>query len=110
MSEQARAVDRGESDAWYSSVMAMRVPRRPRTGGTQRASRTRRDTDAGPRLDDRLPAGMVAAQLDVSVGRALARLKAYSFGNGRPLTEVAKAVVAGKLRFDAASGEQDLQP
>ena len=44
--------------------------------------------------------GMVAAQLDISVGRALIRLKAHSFGNDRPLRDVARDVVARKLRFD----------
>jgi hypothetical protein len=51
--------------------------------------------------------GMVAAQLDVSVGQALIRLRAYSFGNDRPLADVARDVVARTLRFDAQSGEQD---
>jgi hypothetical protein len=32
------------------------------------------------------------------------RLKAYAFGNGRPLTEVAEDVVARRLRFDARGG------
>jgi GAF domain-containing protein len=54
--------------------------------------------------------GMVAAQLDVSVGQALVRLRAYAFGNDRPLDDVAKAVVEGRLRFDAASGEKDPNP
>jgi hypothetical protein len=54
--------------------------------------------------------GMVAAQLDVSVGQALIRLRAYAFGNDRPLAEVANDVVARKLRFDARSGERDLGP
>ncbi|HVE64492.1 MAG TPA: GAF and ANTAR domain-containing protein [Mycobacteriales bacterium] len=44
-------------------------------------------------------AGMVAAQLDVSVGQALVRLRAYSFGNERSLNDVAQDVVARKLRF-----------
>ena len=44
-------------------------------------------------------AGMVAAQLDVSVAQALIRLRAYAFGNDRPLTEVAADVVARRLRF-----------
>ena len=48
--------------------------------------------------------GMVAAQLDVSVGQALIRLRAYAFGNDRPLAEVAEDVVARTLRFDARSG------
>ena len=54
--------------------------------------------------------GMVAAQLEVSVGQALVRLRAYAFGNDRHLTEVANDVVARELRFDAASGERDLVP
>jgi hypothetical protein len=53
---------------------------------------------------------MVAVQLGVSVRDALVRLRAYAFGNGRPLTEVAKDVVAGELRFDADSGEKDSVP
>jgi GAF domain-containing protein len=51
--------------------------------------------------------GMVAAQLGVSVGQALIRLRAYAFGNDRPLTEVAQEVVARTLRFDDRSGEKD---
>jgi hypothetical protein len=51
--------------------------------------------------------GMVAAQLDVSVGQALVRLRAHAFGNERPLTEVARDVVARRLRFDSQSGEKD---
>jgi GAF domain-containing protein len=54
--------------------------------------------------------GMVAVQLHVSVGQALIRLKAYAFGNGRALADVAADVVARKLRFDAASGEKDPGP
>jgi GAF domain-containing protein len=54
--------------------------------------------------------GMVAAQLDVSVGQALIRLRAYAFGNDRPLAAVARDVVARTLRFDAQSGEKDPQP
>jgi hypothetical protein len=44
--------------------------------------------------------GMVAAQLGVSVGEALVRLRAYAFGNERLLADVAEAVVARKLRLD----------
>jgi GAF domain len=46
-------------------------------------------------------AGMVAAQLDISVTQALIRLRAHAFGNDRPLAEVARDVVARTLRFDA---------
>jgi len=55
-------------------------------------------------------AGMVAAQLDVSVGVALIRLRAYAFGNDQPLVAVADQVVARTLRFDARTGEQDPSP
>jgi hypothetical protein len=55
-------------------------------------------------------AGMVAAQLDVSIGQALIRLRAYAFGNDRPLAEVADDVVSRTLRFDARSGEKDPGP
>ena len=51
--------------------------------------------------------GMVAAQLEVSVGQALIRLRGYAFGNARPLRDVAEDVVARRLRFDDLSGEQD---
>jgi len=51
--------------------------------------------------------GMVAAQLDVSVGQALIRLRGYAFGNARSLREVAEDVVARRLRFDGLIGEQD---
>jgi hypothetical protein len=54
--------------------------------------------------------GMVAAQLDVSVGQALVRLRAHAFGNDRALADVAREVVDRRLRFDAQSGEKDLMP
>jgi hypothetical protein len=54
--------------------------------------------------------GMVAVQLDVSVAEALIRLRAYAFGNDRPLAEVAEDVVARRLRFDDQSGEKDPVP
>ena len=50
-------------------------------------------------------AGMVAAQLDVSVGQALVRLRAYAFANDRSLTEVARDVVERTLRFGTGNGE-----
>lgn len=43
--------------------------------------------------------GMVSAQLEVSVGEALVRLRAYAFAHDRPLTEVGQEVVARQLRF-----------
>lgn len=54
--------------------------------------------------------GMIAAQLDVSVGQAMIRLRAHAFGNDRTLAEVARDVVDRRLRFDAQSGEKDPVP
>lgn len=51
--------------------------------------------------------GMIAAQLEVPVAEALIRLRAFAFGNDRPLLEVAREVVARRLRFDAATGDQE---
>jgi GAF domain-containing protein len=52
-------------------------------------------------------AGMVAAQLDSTVGHALIRLRAHSFGCGRPLSDVANDVVARTLRFNRPTGDED---
>ena len=56
--------------------------------------------------------GMVAAQLDVGVGQALIRLRAYAFANKRTVPDVAKAVVARTLRFDdlddSSPGQSDV--
>ena len=45
-------------------------------------------------------AGMVSAQLDVSVAQALVRLRAYAFAHQRLLGDVAADVVARDVRFD----------
>lgn len=45
-------------------------------------------------------AGMVSAQLDVSMTEALIRLRAYAFANDSTLTAVAQDVVARRLRFE----------
>jgi GAF domain-containing protein len=51
--------------------------------------------------------GMVAAQLDTDVADAFIRLRAYAFGNDLALTEVAKDVVAKRLRFSDHSDDKD---
>lgn len=43
--------------------------------------------------------GMLSAQLDVGVDEALARLRAFAFAEERLLVDVAKAVVARRLRI-----------
>lgn len=46
--------------------------------------------------------GMVSVQLGISVGDALARLRARAFAHGITLAAVAREVVAGSLRLDDA--------
>ncbi len=49
--------------------------------------------------------GMVAAQLEVSVGQALIRLRGHAFGNDRSLHQVADDVVDRRLHFRDPDGE-----
>jgi hypothetical protein len=49
-------------------------------------------------------AGMVAAQLGITIGDALVRLRAHAFGNDLGLAAVAGDVVGRRLRFDVPSG------
>ena len=51
--------------------------------------------------------GMIAAQLDISVGQALIRLRMYAFGDDRRVGDVARDVVARKLRVETHSNEDD---
>ncbi|MDN3354516.1 GAF and ANTAR domain-containing protein [Actinomadura sp. DC4] len=43
--------------------------------------------------------GALAADLGISVGEALARLRGHAFGSSRPLEEVAEEVLTGRLRL-----------
>lgn len=45
--------------------------------------------------------GMVSVQLDITVGEALARLRARAFAHDQPLVELAESIVAGEFRFAA---------
>ena len=44
--------------------------------------------------------GMVSVQLGVNVREALVRLRAYAYASEQPLIDVAREVVAGRLRLD----------
>jgi GAF domain-containing protein len=44
--------------------------------------------------------GMIMVQLGVTIAEALVRLRAYAYAEARPLADVARDVVARKLRFD----------
>ena len=44
--------------------------------------------------------GMVMVQLGVPIGEAMVRLRAHAYAEDRPLDDVARDVVAGRLRLD----------
>jgi hypothetical protein len=44
--------------------------------------------------------GMVTVQLEVDITEALARLRAHAYAEERPLSEVARDVVARRLRIE----------
>jgi GAF domain-containing protein len=67
------------------------------------------ETGANLRFAVHQASGMVSAQLGVSVGEALIRLRAYAFRENRLLDEVADDVVGRRLRFDD-SGSDGQQP
>jgi GAF domain-containing protein len=50
-------------------------------------------------------AGMVAVQLGVDVAEATLRLRAHAFSTDRLVADVARDVVARRLRFDPSDGE-----
>jgi hypothetical protein len=74
-----------------------------------RPARTSDRDGAAPWLEEPLAsraihqaAGMVVAQLEIGVPDAYARLRAYAFGHGMSLAEVAEAVVVRRIRFDGS--------
>ncbi|MFG1607921.1 GAF and ANTAR domain-containing protein [Actinoplanes sp. NPDC049265] len=69
-----------------------------RTGdGTMPSALT---VDVGHRAELFQAQGMVMVQLGVSLGEALVRMRAYAYAQSRRLDEVARDVVAQRLRFD----------
>jgi hypothetical protein len=48
--------------------------------------------------------GMIAAQLNISVTDALARLRSHAYAHDRPIDDIAAQIVARTLRFDAQAG------
>jgi len=56
-------------------------------------------TEANTRSVVHQAAGMISAQLEVSVAQALIRLRAYAFSHERRLVDVARSVVDRRLRF-----------
>lgn len=56
--------------------------------------------DVGPRAELFQAQGMVMVQLGVSLGEALSRIRAHAYAENRPLDDVARDIVARRLRLD----------
>jgi hypothetical protein len=77
-----------------NAILEMQMPARPQGLGPELEVLA----DAGAEVHQ--ASGMLSVQLGVSVGEALVRLRAHAFAADRPLSEVAAAVVAHRLRLD----------
>lgn len=60
---------------------------------------------AGPYQEVSIATGMLAAQLEIGLVEALARLRSRAFAEGRSVHELARDVVERKIRFDDPNGE-----
>ncbi|WP_246606237.1 GAF and ANTAR domain-containing protein [Paractinoplanes toevensis] len=64
------------------------------------------DEVMGQRAEVYQAQGMVSVQMGISLVDALARLRAHSYAENRPLGEVARDVVARRLAFDSDQSEE----
>jgi len=58
------------------------------------------DDALAPRLEVYQAQGMVMVDLGVGVDEAMARLRAHAYAEGRPIADIARDIVAGKLTLD----------
>lgn len=68
------------------------------------AGDTRLSQFAGPYQEVSIATGMLAAQLEIGLVEALARLRSRAFAEGRSVHELARDVVERKIRFDDPDG------
>ncbi len=95
--------DDQHADALVMAGIAAEVVLAMQAGATTGILATELDQDSNFQYVVHQAAGMVSAQLEISVAQALVRLRAYAFGHGHLLAEVAAEVVARRLRFDDLS-------
>lgn len=91
--------DEQHADALVLAGVAARAVLGMQAGAAPESLGARLDAGSDFRFLVHQASGMVSAQLEVSVGEALVRLRAYAFSHDRPLTDVARDVVARQLRF-----------
>jgi AmiR/NasT family two-component response regulator len=73
-------------------------------GRSATSRRQRQPADLDEAIEDRAELfqaqGMAMVQLGISIGEAMARLRAYAYAQDRRLSDVARDVVARRPRFD----------
>ncbi len=94
--------DDQHADALVMADVAARVVLAMQANAPLDAVAEELEAGANFHLVEHQASGMVAAQLGVSVGEALVRLRAYGFSHDLDLIEVAEAVVDRRLRFDSS--------
>jgi hypothetical protein len=58
------------------------------------------DNPAALRTQVHQASGMISEQLEISIGDALVRLRAYAYAESRPISDVARGVVSRSLRIE----------
>lgn len=92
--------DEQHADASVMAEVAARTIIEHQAGVPGGGVQTQLDGGADFRLVVHQASGMVSAQLGISVGEALVRLRAYAFAHDCTLDEVGTRVVQRELRFD----------
>lgn len=93
LDEQQHADALAMADVVTEAILLMQAHAAPGDVATELA------TDSPTRSVVHQAAGMISAQVDVSVAQAMVRLRAHAFSNDKRLAEVSKEVVARELRF-----------
>jgi AmiR/NasT family two-component response regulator len=92
------------TDALTQAVTFADVAMSVLVGGQEDAGDSRTTPDLDDVLAHRLEVyqaqGMVMVDLGVTIDEAVARLRGHAYAEGRSIGDVAKDIVAGKLRLD----------
>lgn len=95
---QALRLADGAADALLDLAVPASGPDQPDGDGDGAHNDNHRTYSFGAEVHQ--ASGMLMVQLGVSIEIALARLRAYAFAQGRPVSEIAREVVAGTLLLE----------
>jgi hypothetical protein len=95
---QALRLADGAADALLDLAVPASGPDQPDGDGGGATHNNHRTYSFGAEVHQ--ASGMLMIQLGVSIEIALARLRAYAFAQGRPVSEIAREVVAGTLLLE----------